>query len=212
MIVIILGMHRSGTSLVAHLLHQMGVSMGEEFLEADEYNPTGYWEDTEFLAVNKAILAAAGGDWCHPPSVEDVESVRHDLESEMVDLIKCRAEANERWGWKDPRACLTAPLWNRYLEDPRYIVCRRRDGDIRTSLERCHPEDDVDWDALIDEYYARVMDFLLGKLSRNALASFAFYDELVNPSASEQAIKKLADFVGANAGAAQEAAKVVRTQ
>ena len=207
MIVVILGMHRSGTSLVAHLLHQMGVNMGEVFLEADEYNPGGYWEDTEFLAVNKALLAAAGGDWRHPPSVEDMESVRVDLESEMVDLIKCRSDANKHWGWKDPRTCLTLPLWARYLDGQRYVVCRRKAADIEASLRRCHPEDDVEWGALIDQYYGRLMDFLL---TTSAPTSFAFYEELVNPATVERAVKRLAEFVYADVGTAQEAGKVVR--
>ncbi|HEA80895.1 MAG TPA: sulfotransferase family protein, partial [Maribacter sp.] len=36
--VVVLGMHRSGTSLVAKILHTIGISMGQEFLDADDAN------------------------------------------------------------------------------------------------------------------------------------------------------------------------------
>ena len=47
--VIVLGMHRSGTSLIASILHLSGISMGKEFLRPDNGNPGGYFEDLEFL-------------------------------------------------------------------------------------------------------------------------------------------------------------------
>src|SRR3972149_1538089 len=70
--VIVLGMHRSGTSLIASILHLSGISMGKEFLRPDNGNPGGYFEDLEFLNLNKTILTQAEGTWRKPPSKERI--------------------------------------------------------------------------------------------------------------------------------------------
>src|SRR6185436_19303562 len=43
---VVLGMHRSGTSVVAEILHAMGAYAGrsDELMPPDLFNPTGYWE------------------------------------------------------------------------------------------------------------------------------------------------------------------------
>ena len=57
-IVCILGMHRSGTSLLARMLNLMGVSLGpEQFLMQPTIdNPKGYWEHDEIVGLNNEIL------------------------------------------------------------------------------------------------------------------------------------------------------------
>ena len=66
--VIILGMHRSGTSMVSGLLTNLGVDLGEDALGPLISNPRGHFEDGDFLGLNNAILAAAGGTWDDPPA------------------------------------------------------------------------------------------------------------------------------------------------
>ncbi|MCK4816954.1 hypothetical protein KA005_14390, partial [bacterium] len=61
--IIILGMHRSGTSIVANMLHRIGISMGEDLLKSDKFNPNGYYEDADFLGINKGILTNSEGTW-----------------------------------------------------------------------------------------------------------------------------------------------------
>src|SRR5689334_14926006 len=57
--IIVTGMHRSGTSLTASLLSAAGVNMGGNLLPADAHNPDGYFEDVEFLELNRTILQQA---------------------------------------------------------------------------------------------------------------------------------------------------------
>jgi hypothetical protein len=71
--VIVIGMHRSGTSLVAGMLAQLGVYMGPIQLpaaEAGERNEglftSGYAEAEELHVLNERLLARAGGSWCVP--------------------------------------------------------------------------------------------------------------------------------------------------
>ena len=59
---IVTGMHRSGTSFVASLLAAWNVRIGDRLLPADRGNPCGYFEDVDFLELNRRILVA-----CTPP-------------------------------------------------------------------------------------------------------------------------------------------------
>ena len=72
MIVCILGMHRSGTSMVARLLNLCGVYLGEEkdLIPAAEDNPEGFWENVKFQEINQELLITFGGEWDYIPSLE----------------------------------------------------------------------------------------------------------------------------------------------
>lgn len=61
--VIILGMHRSGTSIIAGVLHTLGVYMGNKFIGAHWSNLLGHFENIEFVRLNDKILKNAGGSW-----------------------------------------------------------------------------------------------------------------------------------------------------
>ncbi|HEX9941494.1 MAG TPA: hypothetical protein VGG03_05740 [Thermoanaerobaculia bacterium] len=56
--IVVAGMHRSGTSLVASILAAFGISMGEQRI-ADQNNPRGYFEDLDFLALDRHMLVEA---------------------------------------------------------------------------------------------------------------------------------------------------------
>ena len=58
----ILGMHRSGTSMVSYILHLCGLDLGppDQLMPPTEANPLGYWEHTGFVEVNDALLTALG--------------------------------------------------------------------------------------------------------------------------------------------------------
>ncbi|MBS1528172.1 MAG: hypothetical protein JST19_21175, partial [Bacteroidetes bacterium] len=59
-VLIILGMHRSGTSLVTNWLYHCGLQVGENLLGKNAGNEEGHFEDTEFLKLHEEILAANG--------------------------------------------------------------------------------------------------------------------------------------------------------
>ena len=131
MIVLVLGMHRSGTSLVAGLLQGMGINMGDELITADRFNPYGYYEDTDFFHLNREILRAAGGNWAEPPGAREILAVGRWFGPEMSNLVDYkRTRARGDWGWKDPRTCLTAELWLAHLQgDEVRLVHVDRDPD-----------------------------------------------------------------------------------
>ena len=54
--VLVVGMHRSGTSLLARMLQLLGVHLGDDLLPADQHNPDGYGEDKRFVTFQRHIL------------------------------------------------------------------------------------------------------------------------------------------------------------
>ncbi|MEX0585828.1 MAG: hypothetical protein WD176_04250, partial [Pirellulales bacterium] len=68
-IICVLGMHRSGTSLVTRLLNLLGVDLGVSaaLRPADRFNPTGYWEHQAFIDINDELLRRLGGSWRQIP-------------------------------------------------------------------------------------------------------------------------------------------------
>jgi hypothetical protein len=134
---VVLGMHRSTTSLIAKGLVEAGVNMGDQMLPPDSGNPHGYWEDIEFLNMNKTILLWAGGDWNDPPSESAILALRTkrpSLIESIEKLIKRKQGAAGLWGWKDPRTVLTIGLYQPFLKEPIYVSCFRSSNAIAQSL------------------------------------------------------------------------------
>ena len=63
--IIVLGMHRSGTSITTRLINMMGAYFGPESSvgEITIDNPKGFWERPEVFKLNESILAAQGCSW-----------------------------------------------------------------------------------------------------------------------------------------------------
>ena len=117
--IIVLGMHRSGTSLVANILHELGVNMGKNLLSPNPSNPRGYFENRKFVILNHKILALSGGNWTYPPDKINAEPLKNTIQR----LIN--EEKTELWGFKDPCNTLTIEAYIPYLENPHFIICWR---------------------------------------------------------------------------------------
>ena len=116
--VMVLGLPRSGTSLVAGILHMTGVNMGEGRLQpADQNNPTGYWEDLRWQALNKRITGIRYG--CNEPRDIGTE------QKEQYRQLAAECQTRPLWGMKDPRLCFTAQWIWPYLSDCRIVTVRR---------------------------------------------------------------------------------------
>ncbi len=133
--VVVLGMHRSGTSMVAGILHKLGVHMGDEMLGKNKSNPTGHFEDVEFFTLSERILKAAGGKWQNPPQKEKILKAGKKFSEEIKHIIEKKSK-RKIWGWKDPRTCLTIDLFYPFLKNPYFVVVRREIEGIARSLEK----------------------------------------------------------------------------
>jgi hypothetical protein len=138
--VCVLGMSRSGTSLTARIVNISGVDLGarEDLLGASPANPDGMWEHLGFVLLNERILKLLGGSWKEPPTL-----VPGWERSELLVGLRQEARAlvesfggSSRWGWKDPRNCLTLPFWQELLPQMRYVVVLRNPLDVAASLQQ----------------------------------------------------------------------------
>jgi hypothetical protein len=140
-VVCVLGMHRSGTSLVTRMLNLLGVDLGpeEKLLHPGPDNPLGFWEHEEFVALNKKILSDLGGNWHDPPAFErgwEASPQLSDTRGAALELVAREFGSSELWGWKDPRTSLTLPFWQQLIPGMRYVVCVRNPLDVARSLGR----------------------------------------------------------------------------
>ncbi len=140
------GMHRSGTSLIASLLSASGVNVGEHLVGPDIVNPRGYFEDTEFLNLNRQMLlratpeAEGHRDWGWTVC-ERLDRDRFiEDRAAAANLISIRQGLPGMWGWKDPRTTLTLDFWHELLLecgcDPAYVFVYRFPWDVADSMQR----------------------------------------------------------------------------
>lgn len=139
--VIVLGMHRSGTSALAGTLHHLGVDLGSRLMPASPDNPRGYWEHHEVVTANQRLMAELGYAWDDirplPPSFEHTEVAL--LAGRQLSAILVRDFSGvSLWGLKDPRLCRLLPLWIPLLAQlavkPRFILALRDPVEVTASL------------------------------------------------------------------------------
>lgn len=140
-IICVLGMHRSGTSVVSRLIQMLGAYAGPERhrMEPAPDNPKGFWEHRELAAINDEILARFGGSWDNPPVVPDgweLSAQLADLRQRALDAVAEDFGETAFWSWKDPRTSLTLPFWQRVLPSMRYVICLRNPAGVARSLQQ----------------------------------------------------------------------------
>jgi hypothetical protein len=130
--IIITGMHRSGTSMVAGILKEAGVYFGSNFIkQRAPDNPKGFFEDKEFVSINQRILLDSGGDWDNPPN-----RIRESfLVTRRIKKFLSMWNIN-RVGFKDPRCCLTIGIWRKHIKDLKVIFVDRYIEEIAESLKK----------------------------------------------------------------------------
>jgi hypothetical protein len=128
--IIVTGSGRSGTSAVARILHDSGISVGHDLIEADTGNAEGYFEERRLIELDDAILNAAGmSEWFTIAPREVLLTAAAPRHDEMLALLRGATPA-----WKDPRFCWTLEAWMELMyEAPRVIVCLRSPTEVVAS-------------------------------------------------------------------------------
>ena len=114
MITIVLGMHRSGTSVVAGILHFNKITMGtyETFWPRPlPQNPKGFYENYDFRKINDTLLQKSGYNIKHYKTNIPIPEISKTTRAKMIKTIERYDSKFEKWGWKDPRTCLTISNW-----------------------------------------------------------------------------------------------------
>ena len=118
---IVLGMHRAGTSSVTRLLNLAGAYFGPEGIatETNEENPKGFWERRDVRAVCDGLLLGGDFDWWRVADF-DIERIPESVREEQIEAFRRivgQLDANRPWVIKEPRLCLLLPLLRPVLEE-----------------------------------------------------------------------------------------------
>lgn len=139
-VILVLGMHRSGSSALTRVLSLLGVELGEHLLEPMEgVNSEGFWESKRAVEVHERLLAELDTAWYDFRPLPDgwlesgpAERAREQLGTLMLSEFDPLTPA----AVKDPRMCRLVPLWLRVLRDvrrPAMAVFPLRDAEAITA-------------------------------------------------------------------------------
>jgi len=139
---VVLGMHRSGTSSVAGALTLLGAAAPRTLMAPAADNPRGFWESNVVMALDDALLAEAGSswnDWRRLPRSLDAAAARdrivQTLDGEFGDAATIVL--------KDPRMCRLFPAWRAAMQAADYrpliITPLRHPSEVAASLVARNP-------------------------------------------------------------------------
>ncbi len=138
---IVLGMHRGGTSALAGVLSRLGVDLGTHLLPATPFNAAGYFEDVDVVGLHDRVLWALGRTWHDvrplPDSCWD-DPLVEPHRARLRELLSERFGASPLWGVKDPRQSRLLGLWLPVLAaldvEPAFVLIARDPREVTASL------------------------------------------------------------------------------
>jgi hypothetical protein len=138
--IIVLGMHRSGTSLLAEVVGRWGAYAGnaQHLIAPGRANKRGFWEFEPLVTFNRVLLASLDSDWCVPPPEEaevlmEKRASQGWFKSRAHELISHMDACGTAWFWKDPRLSILLPFWKPLL-DATYVISVRNPTEVALSL------------------------------------------------------------------------------
>ncbi|MFB6343394.1 sulfotransferase [Saccharicrinis sp. FJH62] len=136
-ILIILGMHRSGTSFLGQWLNKCGLNIGQNLMGAHETNKDGHFEDMDFLHFHEEILKRNDIPYGGLQKLKGLRGLEltQDEKDKMKELVLTKVQMSDSdWGWKDPRTCLFAEDYVTLFPKIKIIVILRDYKSIIHSL------------------------------------------------------------------------------
>jgi hypothetical protein len=142
--IIVLGMHRSGTSALTGVLRLLGVELGKALNPADSaVNPKGFWEHADIVAIHDRLLESLGSYWDDerplPAGWWEKEDIRP-FRDEIRNVLQRDLTGAVIWGLKDPRMCRLLPLWMALFQElacqPLFILALRDPAEVARSLNK----------------------------------------------------------------------------
>lgn len=143
-IFVVLGMHRSGTSVITRGLQALGVDLGPRLLPPEAgINDKGFWEDIDITAFDVDLLKDLGHDWhtLTPILEQEMESPAiTPLKLRAAQLLRSRLTDTDVFGLKDPRMARLMPFWLQVFEhlqiDASFVVACRNPMNVAHSLAK----------------------------------------------------------------------------
>lgn len=142
-LIVVLAMHRSGSSAITNMLPILGVQLGDALLPGIEgNNAKGFFEDRDLNALNVAMLDAVGNDWHHLTSLEavDFDTLHHKgFFEQAIDLLQRKIRDTHVFGFKDPRVSKLLPFWQQVFAhcqvETHYLITLRNPVSVARSLK-----------------------------------------------------------------------------
>jgi hypothetical protein len=140
--ILVLGMHRSGTSAFTRVLNLLGCALPENLIGAGDGNETGHWEAISVVNLNDQIFTSAGSRWDDWGPLNDdwrQSSLRDDMLQKAVTLIEEHTDLGSLFAIKDPRLCRLADVWLAAMAEakvePSAVLMVRNPAEVIASLE-----------------------------------------------------------------------------
>jgi len=162
--VIVLGMHHSGTSILAEILHRNGV-----FMHANMHHSESKFFTVE---INDRMIMGGGANWASNPIMPVAEvmakldQVRARIEKKAYKkYIEAGYDGHSRWGFKDPRTCVVLPLYLEIFPNAQLLHIIRNEDDAAASLAASEKKGlgikpDLDfWKELRWQYIGRAREY-----------------------------------------------------
>ena len=180
--ILITGCARSGTSLVAAIIHEAGASGGNIVINGSPYNPTGFYENHEIIsAIDKQILREAGFDPLGQNGVPPADLPGKDIRQGMFRIASDQGiRPGETWFFKDAKLLLVFRSYVESFPESKIVLVRRNANDIVNSCmnapfmhRRSTPEQWLDW----VEDQEKIMDVL--KAEKKEVRE-VWYEDIIN--------------------------------
>jgi hypothetical protein len=187
--VVVLGMHRSGTSAFAGILAKAGLFAGRDadMLPAASDNPAGFFERFDVNGLNNELLAELGGAWDNPPPRHAVLEQAPVWRARVEKVLEAMAEdaGGRPLVLKDPRIGLLLPAWLPALGDRfAFVLVHRNPLEVAMSMHKRDGQPVYAALALWQLYYADLLNGLAGQR-----VWFARYESLLqNPAQHASAL------------------------
>ena len=141
-VIVVLGMHRSGTSAITRGLQVLSVNLGDKLIGAiPGNNDKGFWEDAEINAFNEALLEKLDSSWHSLGPLDDQALLQEEFLSERIaalTLLKGKLSDNSVLAFKDPRVAILLPFWQAVFAElgmsASYLIAVRNPLEVAQSL------------------------------------------------------------------------------
>ncbi len=198
-VVLILGMHRSGTSAVARGVGALGYDMGDNLMPKSKDNVKGYWEDIDVVQLNDEILSSLDSSWDNVASFLSIDAKKNERVEELAlsinELLKDKFSNKEYIAIKDPRISVLLPLWQSQLETKDFsvkkILCLRSPQGVVDSLSVRDSFSETKSAHLWYEYNRRVLDSVVDDIL------IVSYEQILSQPMIE--LKRIGDYLNISA-------------
>ena len=140
---LVLGMHRSGTSALSRVMALLGADLPKVLMPPNASNKAGYWESNTISRVNEELLRSAESRWddwlAFDPAWRSTAKAE-DFRTRALSALNAEFGSSSFFVLKDPRICRIVPFWLEVIEEagvrPLVVMPVRNPLEVAASLER----------------------------------------------------------------------------